>query len=92
MMEEGNFMVYLDYSATTPVDDSVIDTYSKVCKDFIGNPNSLHSLGIKAKQLIDASTKQIANLLGVKAEELVKLIIWRLKEYVLNMLIEVSIL
>ena len=71
MMEEGNFMVYLDYSATTPVDDSVIDTYSKVCKDFIGNPNSLHSLGIKAKQLIDASTKQIANLLGVKAEEII---------------------
>lgn len=64
-------MVYLDYSATTPVNDSVIDTYSKVCKEFIGNPNSLHSLGIKAKQLIDASTKQIADLLGVKENEVI---------------------
>ena len=34
-------MIYLDYSATTPVDEEVIDTYSKVCKEFIGNPNSL---------------------------------------------------
>ena len=64
-------MIYLDYSATTPVNDSVIDTYSRVCKEFIGNPNSLHSLGIKAKQLIDASTKQIADLLGVKENEVI---------------------
>ena len=49
-------MIYLDYSATTPVDDEVIDTYSKVCKEFIGNPNSLHKLGLEAKKLIDAST------------------------------------
>ena len=33
-------MIYFDYSATTPVDKRVIDTYSKVCSDYIGNPNS----------------------------------------------------
>ena len=70
-MKEGRFMVYLDYSATTPVNDLVIDTYSKVCREFIGNPNSLHSLGIKAKKLIDASTKQIADLLNVKSSEVI---------------------
>ena len=64
-------MVYLDYSATTPVRDEVIDTYSKVCKDFIGNPNSLHTLGVKAKKLIDESTKQIADILGVKTSEVI---------------------
>ncbi len=64
-------MIYLDYSATTPVDSEVIDTYSKVCKDFIGNPNSLHKLGVESKNLIDASTKQIANILGVKPEEII---------------------
>ena len=64
-------MVYLDYSATTPVNDSVIDTYSKVCREFIGNPNSLHSLGIQAKELIDASTKQIANLLNINPNEVI---------------------
>lgn len=64
-------MVYLDYSATTPVNEEVLDTYVKVCKDYIGNPNSLHNLGVDAKKLIDASTKQIADLLGVKTSEVI---------------------
>ncbi len=64
-------MIYLDYSATTPVNEEVIDTYSKVCREFIGNPNSLHSLGVKAKKLIDASTEQIAEILGVKTSEII---------------------
>ena len=64
-------MVYLDYSATTPVNEEVLDTYCKVCREFIGNPNSLHSLGVKAKNLIDASTKQIADILGVKESEII---------------------
>jgi len=64
-------MVYLDYSATTPVDERVIDTYSKVCREFIGNTNSLHKIGVEAKDLIDASTKQIADILGVKPSEVI---------------------
>ena len=64
-------MIYLDYSATTPVDYSVIDTYSMVCKNYIGNPNSLHRLGMEAKKLIDASTKQIADIFKVKESEII---------------------
>ena len=64
-------MVYLDYSATTPVNEEVLDTYVKVTRDFIGNPNSLHKIGIEAKKLIDASTKQIADILGVKPSEII---------------------
>ena len=64
-------MIYLDYSATTPVDEEVIETYAKVCRDFIGNPNSLHKLGVEAKKLIDASTEQIAKILGVKTSEII---------------------
>ena len=64
-------MIYLDYSATTPVNEEVIDTYSKVCRDYIGNPNSLHKLGVEAKKLIDASTLQIAKILGVKPNEII---------------------
>lgn len=64
-------MIYLDYSATTPVDEEVIETYSKVCRDFIGNPNSLHRLGVDAKKLIDASTEQIANILKVNSSEII---------------------
>ncbi len=64
-------MVYLDYSATTPVNSEVIDTYARVCREFIGNPNSLHKLGVEAKKIIDASTKQIAGILGVSVNEII---------------------
>ena len=64
-------MIYLDYSATTPVNDQVLDTYVKVTKQFVGNPNSLHKIGVEAKKLIDASTEQIADILGVKPSEII---------------------
>lgn len=63
-------MVYLDYSATTFVSDEVMDSFIKASKYF-GNPNSLHSLGVQAKELIDASTNQIADLLKVKRNEII---------------------
>ena len=64
-------MIYLDYSATTPVNDEVLDTFTKVVKQYPGNPNSLHKLGVEAKELIDASTKQIADILGVRSSEII---------------------
>ncbi len=63
-------MTYLDYSATTPTSDEVLDTFIKASK-FVGNPNSLHKLGAESKELIDASTKQIANILKVKPSEII---------------------
>lgn len=64
-------MIYLDYSATTPTNGEVLDTFVKVSKEFIGNPNSLHTLGRKSADLIDAATKQIADILGVKPKEII---------------------
>lgn len=64
-------MIYLDYSATTPTSDEVLDTFVKVSKRFIGNPNSLHKLGVEAKELIDASTKQIADILNISPKEII---------------------
>ena len=64
-------MIYLDYSATTPVNKEVIESYSKACERFIGNPNSLHRLGTEAKEVIDASTKQIADILKIKPTEII---------------------
>lgn len=64
-------MVYLDYSATTPVDSEVIRTFSKVCEDYWANPNSLHKEGVKANSLINAATEQIASILGVKPSEVI---------------------
>ena len=64
-------MVYLDYSATTPVNEEVLNTYVEVTKKYIGNPNSSHKLGIEAKQLIDAATKQVADIFGVSSNEVI---------------------
>lgn len=64
-------MIYLDYSATTPTNDEVLDTFVKVSKEFIGNPNSLHTLGRNSADLIDAATKQIADILDIKPKEII---------------------
>lgn len=64
-------MIYLDYSATTPVNEDVLNSFNKVCRDYIGNPNSLHRLGIEAKRLMDKSSEQIASLLNVLPEEVI---------------------
>lgn len=63
-------MIYLDYSATTPVNDEVLNSFVKASK-YIGNPNSLHKLGVEAKELIDASTNQISNILGVSSSSII---------------------
>ncbi len=63
--------IYLDYSATTPIDKEVLETYDKVSLDYIGNPNSLHKLGMESKKLMDASVKQVADLLKVKENEVI---------------------
>ncbi len=64
-------MIYLDYSATTPVDIGVFDTLSNVTKNFIGNANSIHSLGQKSAKLLEEATKQIADIFNVNPSEIV---------------------
>lgn len=70
-MNEGDTMVYLDYSATTPVDERVLETFNKVCREYPGNSNSLHSLGVKSKKLEDYATDAISKLLHVKSNEVI---------------------
>ena len=64
-------MIYLDYSATTPVREEVLDSYNKVTKEYIGNPNSLYNLGVKSKELFLDATKQIAKILNIKPNEII---------------------
>lgn len=64
-------MIYLDYSATTPVLDEVLDSYIRVTKDYIGNANSIHNLGVKSKELMLKATKQIANCLNCEFNEII---------------------
>ena len=64
-------MIYLDYSATTPVDERVLDSYCKTTREYIGNANSMHTLGVKSKELWLQATNQIADILGISPKELI---------------------
>lgn len=64
-------MIYLDYSANTPVAPEVLEAFVKTEQEFIGNPNSNHPAGIAAKSEMDRVTRSIAALLGVGSEEII---------------------
>src|SRR5574344_857255 len=64
-------MVYLDYSATTPVNKEVLDSFDKVCLDYPGNPNSLHKLGTRNAKLISDATEQINKILNIHDMEVI---------------------
>lgn len=64
-------MIYLDYSATTPVTYDVLESYNKATREYMGNCNSIHSLGVKAKKLLDSATTQICELLNIENDELI---------------------
>lgn len=64
-------MIYLDYSATTPVSYDVLESYNRATRDYIGNPNSIHALGLKSKELLDSATKQIAELFNILESEII---------------------
>ncbi|MDF2596599.1 MAG: cysteine desulfurase NifS [Clostridia bacterium] len=64
-------MIYLDYNATTPIDNAVADAMLPYLYGHFGNPSSSHELGIEAKKAIENSRKQVANLLGCTPNEIV---------------------
>lgn len=64
-------MIYLDYSATTPVDKRVLNTFNKVCLEYPGNSNSLHKLGTEAKELEEYATENIKKMLNLDDYEIV---------------------
>lgn len=64
-------MIYLDYSATTPVNKEVLDSFSKTCINFPGNPNSLHKLGVETNELIKSATNQISQILKLDDQEII---------------------
>lgn len=57
-------MVYLDYSATTPVRKEVLDVMEKYFGEEFGNPSSLHKLGQRALKAIDESRAKIKKLIN----------------------------
>lgn len=64
-------MVYLDYSANTPVSEAVLQRFCEVERRCIGNANSRHTAGQTAREEINAATQTIAQVLHAQPAEVV---------------------
>jgi cysteine desulfurase len=64
-------MVYLDYSATTPVDARVLDAMSPYFSASFGNPSSVHRYGQVAEAAVDSARETVASVLNCKPEEII---------------------
>jgi cysteine desulfurase len=67
-----NTPIYLDYSATTPVDPRVVDAMLPFLRQDFGNPASRsHAYGWKAEEAVENARRQVAELVGCDPKELV---------------------
>ncbi|MEZ0609959.1 cysteine desulfurase family protein [Fibrella sp. WM1] len=67
-----NYPTYLDYNATTPVDQRVLDAMLPYLTTHFGNAASrTHVYGLKAEEAVDQARRQLADLLGAHPVEMV---------------------
>ena len=64
-------MIYLDYSATTPVDSRVLEAMTPFFAGSFGNPSSVHRYGQVAEAAIDAAREMVASILKCKNDEVI---------------------
>jgi cysteine desulfurase len=63
--------IYLDYNASTPVDQAVAAAMRPFLADHYGNPSSGHWAATTAKAALEAARGQVAELLGYHDDEVV---------------------
>ena len=62
--------VYLDYNASAPIDERVLDKMIYVYKNVIGNADSrTHDFGDNARQVVENARREVASLLGINSSE-----------------------
>ena len=62
---------YLDHSATTPVDRRVVDAMLPYLTEKFGNASSVHFFGQEARAAVDRARREVAALIGARANEIV---------------------
>src|SRR2546430_15912866 len=63
--------VYLDHSATTPIDTRVLEAMLPYLTDKFGNASSVHMFGQQARAAVDKARRQVAALVGARTNEIV---------------------
>jgi len=64
-------MIYLDYSATTPVDSRVLEAMTPYFSASFGNPSSVHRYGQVAEAAIDSARETVASILNCRPDEII---------------------
>ena len=67
----SNDRVYLDHSATTPVDQRVAAAMLRAVSETFGNASSVHTFGQQARAAVDRARREVAALIGAKQNEIV---------------------
>lgn len=62
--------IFLDNSATTPIDPEVLEVMTAAMRDTFGNPSSIHAEGRKARAAIEAARKTVAQHLNCSIGEI----------------------
>src|SRR6185436_1885346 len=63
--------VYLDHSATTPVDERVAAAMTRSLVETFGNASSVHTFGQKARSAVDRARREVAALIGARQNDIV---------------------
>jgi cysteine desulfurase len=63
--------IYLDYAASTPVDDQVIKAMQPYFSDVFGNPSSLHQYGQRSETALEKARREIADGLNANPSEII---------------------
>jgi cysteine desulfurase len=64
-------LIYFDYNATTPLDPAVREAMLPFLGEVWGNPSSVHSIGRRARVVLDTARERVAAVLGCKPSEVV---------------------
>lgn len=62
--------IYLDHSATTPVDPQVAELMLKYFLEYYGNPSSVHFYGRQVKKALEEARVQVASFIGANVSEI----------------------
>jgi len=63
-------MTYLDYNASAPMPDAVVDAIAAAAR-LCGNPSSVHAYGRKARALVEAARRDVAACVGAAPEQVI---------------------
>jgi len=64
-------MIYMDHSATSPVDPEVFEAMKPYFIDSFGNASTLYSLGREGKKAMESAREEVASIIGAEPKEII---------------------